>query len=185
MAAGSLWEPFCARFCWEHRGRGCKGPSSPGPPEGEESVGWDTVQPQPNLQASLGSSRAAPARLRVLAWPGAAPSHLEIPESSLEENCSPRFSCRQRGTRRRVRMGGWVPWWPGDPQAPRGFPQQPRHGGHSPLQGLSSFSIPLHRNWSVTTSPTSVRLGNVFLCWETTSMQLALCGSGGEGERGR
>lgn len=56
-------------------------------------------------------------------------------------------------------------------------------GRHSPLQGLSSSPVPLHRNWSVTTSLTSVKLGNVFLSWETTLIQLAHCSRGRTGEK--
>lgn len=43
-----------------------------------------------------------------------------------------------------------------------------------PLQGLSSPSIPLHRNWSVTTSLTFVKLGKRFLFSETALIQLVL-----------
>lgn len=56
-------------------------------------------------------------------------------------------------------------------------------GRHSPLQGLSSSLVPLHRNWSVTTSLTSVKLGNVFLSWETTLIQLVHCSRGRTGEK--
>lgn len=38
--------------------------------------------------------------------PGAWPCYLEISEPALQENCSPRFSCQQKGTRDRVMRGG-------------------------------------------------------------------------------
>lgn len=47
--------------------------------------------------------------------------------------------------------------------------------GGSPLQGLSSSLVPLQRNWSVTTSLTLVKLGNVTLSWETAWIQLVHC----------
>lgn len=54
-----------------------------------------------------------------------------------------------------------APWEPGN--------------GCLPLQGLSSFSIPLQRNCSVTTSLTFVKLGKMFLLWETALIQLVHC----------
>lgn len=51
------------------------------------------------------------------------------------------------------------------------------------MQGLSSFPVPLHRNWSVTTSRTSFKLGNIALSWETASIQLVHCSRGRVGQR--
>lgn len=51
------------------------------------------------------------------------------------------------------------------------------------MQGLSSPWVPLHRNWSVTTSLTSVRLGNVVLSLETTLTQFVHCRRGGRGQK--
>lgn len=48
----------------------------------------------------------------------------------------------------------------------------------SPLQGLSSSCIPLHRNWSVTTSLTSDKL-NMVLSWVTSLIQFVHCSRGG------
>ena len=53
----------------------------------------------------------------------------------------------------------------------------------SPLQGLSSPWVPLHRNWSVTTSLTSVRLGNVVLSSRTTLTQFVHCRRGRRGHK--
>lgn len=52
----------------------------------------------------------------------------------------------------------------------------------SPLQGLSSCSIPLHRNWSVTTSLTSVKPGKAFLFSETALIQFSRCNAGSRRE---
>lgn len=51
------------------------------------------------------------------------------------------------------------------------------------MQGLSSFSVPLHKNWSVTTSLTSFKSGNVILSWETASIQLVHCNRGRAGQK--
>lgn len=77
----------------------------------------------------------------------------------------------------------WHACWP-QVAFPSGIqaPELGLGGRRSPLQGLSSSPVPLHRNWSVTTSLTSVKLGNIFLSWETTSIQLAHCSKDRTGE---
>lgn len=111
--------------------------------------------------------------------------------SPLKENCSPRFSCHKGRTRNRHPDSHPAPASSGHACWPQGrrcsCPQEFRlrsgGGRDSPLQGLSSFSIPLHRNWSVTTSLTSFKSGNVVLSWETALIQLAHCNRGRTGEK--
>ena len=71
--------------------------------------------------------------------------------------------------------GIWTPGW--------GLGMESGRRRGSPLQGLSSPWVPLHRNWSVTTSLTSVRLGNVVLSSRTTLTQFVHCRRGRRGHK--
>ena len=123
-------------------------------------------------------------------------SHLKKPESPLKENCSSRFSyqkggtetvilptittasgraCWPQGTSVAFPWGIWTPGW--------GLGMESGRRRGSPLQGLSSPWVPLHRNWSVTTSLTSVRLGNVVLSLRTTLTQFVHCRRGRRGHK--
>lgn len=99
-------------------------------------------------------------------------SHLEKPVSPLKENRAPRFSCRGRRDKRQCHPGQMSP------------KHLPGSAGMAflPLQGLSSCSIPLHRNWSVTTSLTFIKLGKAFLFSETALIQFVRCNTGSRRE---
>lgn len=105
MAVGPCqWVPSCGIF-YHLCHRGCRDPSSPGPP-GRKRV-WGGRLPQLQLQApiSLVPSKSSLFPLQdqdpVTPVLGASPfsPHLKKPESPLKENCSPRFSCQKGETK--------------------------------------------------------------------------------------